>query len=166
VVDVNAVLRGMDDLLARSVGPGIETRMALAPDLQRALVDPDQLERAVLNLVVNARDAMPDGGTVVIETANVVLAPEDLSAAGVMSPGPAVRLVVRDTGTGMAAEIRERVFEPFFTTKPAGAGTGLGLSMVHGFVLQTGGQIGIESAPGAGTAIIIDLPSAAPASAD
>ena len=154
-VDVNALLTEMEDLLARLLGPAVELRLELAPDLRPALADPHQLERAILNLVLNARDAMPQGGVLSIATANV-----DVRASEELAPGAYVRLAVRDTGTGMPPEVAKRAFEPFFTTKPRGAGTGLGLSMVHGFAHQSGGRVTIDSRPGRGTAVSVELPRA------
>ncbi len=158
-LDVNELLRGMDDLVFR-VAENVERRFVLAEGLRKATADPHQLERAVLNLVVNARDAMPDGGVLTIATQNVTLGPRDIQAPAEIAPGHYVRIVVRDTGAGIPAEVQSRVFEPFFTTKPAGTGTGLGLSMVYGFALQAGGQVTIDSAENAGTAVMIDLPAA------
>ena len=134
--------------------------MVLAEDLGKTLVDPGQLHNALLNLTINARDAMPDGGKLIIETSNVDL---DADAAGLhvdAMPGQYVRLSVRDTGTGMSPELQGRVIEPFFTTKQRGKGTGLGLSMVHGFAKQSGGHIEIYSELGHGTAISLYLPDA------
>jgi signal transduction histidine kinase len=161
-VDVNAAVRGIEDLLVRTLGREIRLRKALAPDLRPALADLDQLERALLNLVTNARDAMRPqaGGVLSIETENVQLAPGEIASADELAPGPYVRLTVRDTGTGMPPEVREHAFEPFFTTKPAGAGTGLGLSMVYGFAHQSKGWLTIDSAEGKGTAVNVYLPQA------
>ena len=143
-VDVPAAIASMEILLARSVGENIKLRMQLAPAL--ALTDANQLENAILNLAVNARDAMPDGGELTIETR---AAHENF-----------VSVVVSDTGVGISAAVLEKVFDPFFTTKPMGQGTGLGLSMVHGFVKQSGGDIGISSVPGKGTVVTLLLPIA------
>jgi PAS domain S-box-containing protein len=143
-VDVAEAVSSMEILLGRSIGENIVLEMKLAPAL--AMTDPNQLETAILNLAVNARDAMPDGGRLTIET-------------GAASPG-FVRVVVRDTGVGIAADVLEKVFDPYFTTKPIGQGTGLGLSMVHGFVNQSGGDISISSTPGEGTTVTIRLPEA------
>lgn len=158
-LDVNHLLRGMDEMVAR-IAENIDRRFALAEGVHQAIADPHQLERAILNLVVNARDAMPAGGVLTISTENVTLGPRDIQAPAEIVPGPYVRITVRDTGTGIPPEVQARVFEPFFTTKPAGAGTGLGLSMVYGFALQAGGQVTMESAENAGTAVMIDLPAA------
>jgi CheY-like chemotaxis protein len=139
------------------MGPGVVIEVVGAPGLWPALVDPPQLENALLNLCINARDAMPDGGRVTIETANKVL---DAQAARQhdMPEGHYVSLSVTDTGVGMAPQLVARVFEPFFTTKPIGEGTGLGLSMTYGFVRQSGGQIRIYSEVGRGTTVSIYLP--------
>jgi CheY-like chemotaxis protein len=122
------------------------------------LCDPNQLESSLLNLVINARDAMDDGGTIVIESANVCVGDTSPVSNADLHPGEYVTLSVTDTGCGMPAEVIDRVFEPFFTTKPIGQGTGLGLSMVYGFVKQSGGHVDIASAPGEGTTVRIYLP--------
>jgi CheY-like chemotaxis protein len=124
-------------------------------------IDPAQLESALLNLGINARDAMPAGGTLTIETANLLIDDAFAARHPELVPGPYVQVAVRDSGVGIAAEILGRVFDPFFTTKAKGKGTGLGLSMVYGFVRQSGGHVTIQSAPGQGTAIEIYLPQAA-----
>ncbi|MBP1804652.1 PAS domain S-box protein [Rubellimicrobium aerolatum] len=155
--DVNRLVRGMEDLIRRSVGPGIAVEVTGDPDLWPARVDAAQLESALLNLAINARDAMPDGGRLTIATAN---APLDARAARDLGlpPGDYLRIVVADTGAGMPPEVIDRIFDPFFTTKPLGQGTGLGLSMVHGFVRQSGGQVRATSRPGEGTAMALHLP--------
>ncbi|QRE77879.1 hybrid sensor histidine kinase/response regulator [Methylobacterium aquaticum] len=155
--DVNQLVAGMEELIRRSVGPEIEIAVDGAPDLWTVLVDPPQLENALLNLCLNARDAMPDGGRIAIGTANLHL---DAAAAGPhgIPPGDYLSLCVTDTGTGMSPEVIARVFEPFFTTKPIGQGTGLGLSMIYGFTQQSGGQVRIESEPGRGTRVCLVLP--------
>src|SRR5262249_51970032 len=134
-----------------------EVRLLTGKRLWPCHVDPAQLQTALLNLVLNAHDAMPDGGTLTIETRNVVLA--EGAVAGCM-PGPYVIVSVTDTGNGMPPEVRDRAFEPFFTTKEVGKGTGLGLSMVYGFVRQSGGDVAIDSRPGAGTTVSLYLPRA------
>ena len=145
--DVNRLIAGMTDLISNTVGPGIEIQTANAPDLWTTLVDPNQLENALLNLCINARDAMPHGGKLKIATVNRLL--KDVEAfSAEMRPGEYVCLSVSDTGTGMSDEVIQRAFDPFYTTKPLGQGTGLGLSMIYGFAKQSGGQVRIESAVG------------------
>ncbi|MDT3718709.1 ATP-binding protein [Pseudomonas oryzihabitans] len=156
--DVNELMLAMEELIRRSVGPAIDVQALPASDLWPSVIDAVQLESALLNLAINARDAMPQGGQLLLATANLPQSaperPEGLPA------GDYVRVQVRDTGTGIPAEIRERIFDPFFTTKPPGQGTGLGLSMVHGFVHQSGGQIQVDTTPGVGTCISLYLPRA------
>ena len=149
-IDLGALVTEMEDLLRRVLGETIAIETHAAPDLWPTQVDPQQVENAILNLAVNARDAMPSGGRLTIAAAN---APPDPDR-----PGDHVALTVEDTGMGIPAEILDRVFEPFFTTKPTGEGTGLGLSMVYGFVQQSGGDIRIDSVPGQGTRIRLLLP--------
>jgi signal transduction histidine kinase/CheY-like chemotaxis protein len=156
-LDVNDVVDGLADLLKRTLGEGIEIKKKLAKDLWRVCADPTQLESAVVNLVVNSRDAMPLGGRVAIKTANVELAAESPGSPN-LPAGPYVLLEVADTGTGMTKDVLARALEPFFTTKEAGRGTGLGLSTIYGFVRQSGGDLVIESEPGKGTAVRIYLP--------
>lgn len=155
--DVNRLIANMEEFLRRSVGPAIEIEVVGAGGLWTTLIDPNQLENALLNLCINARDAMPDGGRITIETANKWL---DHAAARDrdLPPGQYVSLCVTDTGTGMAAETVERAFDPFFTTKPLGEGTGLGLSMIYGFVRQSGGQVRIYSEVGQGTTMCLYFP--------
>ncbi len=155
--DVNRVVAGMQDLIARSVGPGIAIETVAAGGLWAAFVDVGQLENALLNLCINARDAMPEGGKLTIETGNRWL-DERAAAQRGLPPGQYISLCVSDTGTGMPADIVERAFDPFFTTKPIGQGTGLGLSMVYGFAGQSGGAARIYSELGKGTMICIYLP--------
>lgn len=163
-VRVAALVSGMLDILARSIGPSIsiETRFEHLEDA--VLVDAPQLENALLNLCINARDAMPGGGTIIISSSTEALAGTRSERLG-LPAGDYVRLSVRDTGTGMDASVLEKVFEPFFTTKPIGQGTGLGLSMIYGFTRQSGGQVDVESAPGAGTTMHLYLPKSDPAQA-
>ncbi|WP_246154670.1 CHASE domain-containing protein [Methylobacterium oryzihabitans] len=156
-IDANRLVDGMLDLIQRTVGPGIDVRHKGADDLWPALVDPSQLENALLNLCINARDAMPDGGRIVIETYNRWIDGRQAEALD-MPEGQYLSLCVSDTGTGMPPEVVARAFDPFFTTKPIGAGTGLGLSMIYGFAKQSGGQVRITSEVGAGTAVCLSLP--------
>lgn len=156
-IDVNALVNGMTDLIQRTVGPGIRVEAVGTIGLWPVLVDPGQLENALLNLCLNARDAMPDGGRITIETANRRL---DDGAAQVlgMTAGQYVSLCVTDAGTGMPPEVIAKAFDPFFTTKPIGQGTGLGLSMIYGFAKQSGGQARIYSEVGQGTSVYLYLP--------
>lgn len=155
--NVSALVEGMTDLIQRTVGPAIAVNTVQPTDQWSALVDSSQLENAVLNLAINARDAMPDGGRITIETANRRIDPEGARAYDI-APGEYLHLSVTDTGTGMPPEVVARAFEPFFTTKPLGQGTGLGLSMIYGFAQQSGGQVRIHSGVGQGTTVSIFLP--------
>ena len=155
-LELNALVQGMSDLMRRTLGEAVRIETTLAAELWVVEVDANQLENALLNLAVNARDAMPAGGTLRIGTANEVV--RDGEAGPEAAAGEYVALTVSDTGTGMSEETMARVFEPFFTTKEAGKGTGLGLSMVYGFAKQSGGNVRIESAPGAGTTLTLLLP--------
>jgi signal transduction histidine kinase/ActR/RegA family two-component response regulator len=155
-IDVNAVIRGMDDLLRRTLGPAVRLHYDLADDLEPALADLVQLELALLNLAVNARDAMPDGGVLTFRTVTVALRDADAQVSG-LEGGDYVRVQVCDTGIGMSAEVRVRAPEPFFTTKGPGGGTGLGLSMVDGFVRELGGALSFDSTPGRGTTVSVYL---------
>jgi signal transduction histidine kinase/CheY-like chemotaxis protein len=157
-VDVSRLVSGMSDLLRRTIGEQVAIETVLAGGLWRALVDPNQLEVAILNLAVNARDAMPRGGKLTIETANAYLDEGYASSQAEVIPGQYVAICVSDTGSGMTKDILVRAFEPFFTTKEIGQGTGLGLSQVYGFVKQTGGHIKLYSEPGQGTTVKIYLP--------
>jgi CheY-like chemotaxis protein len=159
-LDVNNLLDSLDDMLRRSIGERVDLRFSLADDLPATMLDANQLESAILNLVINARDAMPEGGRLTVETRFA-----EIDAAGASSipdarPGRYVVVAVRDTGVGMGEEILEKVFDPFFTTKPLGQGTGLGLSMVYGFAKQSGGVVHIESRLGHGTTVRMYLPVA------
>jgi PAS domain S-box-containing protein len=157
-IDANRLIAGMEDLIGRSVGPTIQIEVQAAPDLWTTRVDPSQLENSLLNLCINARDAMtPQGGRLRIETENSVLSPSAGAKLG-LPAGEYVLLCVIDEGTGMTPDVIDRAFDPFFTTKPLGAGTGLGLSMVYGFVRQSGGQVRIQSEAGAGTTVCLYLP--------
>jgi CheY-like chemotaxis protein/anti-sigma regulatory factor (Ser/Thr protein kinase) len=160
-VAVADLVRGIADLLQRSIGPSVTLRIPFKTGLRPALVDPNQLELAILNLVVNARDAMPDGGTITIVSEDAEAPPEGSR----MPPGPCVRLCVVDTGTGMDAATLARASEPFFTTKGVGKGTGLGLSMVQGLAEQSGGQFVLRSQVGEGTTAELWLPVAEGAAA-
>ncbi|MBD8788885.1 PAS domain-containing protein [Pseudomonas syringae] len=156
-VDVNRLVTGMEELIRRSVGPHITVEVVTAVGLWSTFIDAPQLENALLNLCLNARDAMPGGGRITIETANKWL-DERASRFRDLSPGQYLSLCVSDTGTGMTPQVMSRAFDPFFTTKPLGQGTGLGLSMVYGFVRQSGGQVRIYSEPDQGTTMCLYLP--------
>ncbi|GAO38708.1 putative two-component hybrid sensor and regulator [Sphingomonas changbaiensis NBRC 104936] len=155
-MDANALILGMAELLHRALGKGIRLETVLADGLWRCFADPAQLENAIVNLAINARDATPDGGTVTIATANLRRSAD--TPAGSSSASDFVSITVRDTGHGMPEEVAARAFEPFFTTKDVGRGTGLGLSQVYGFVTQSGGTLELISAPERGTTIVILLP--------
>ncbi|MFA5963196.1 MAG: PAS domain-containing protein [Sphingomonas sp.] len=156
-LDVARLIAGIEDLLRGTVGPTVDLRILHAADSWPVQVDANQLENALLNLCINARDAMPDGGVLTVETANVWL-DEASAAERDLTPGAYLTLCVSDTGVGMPPEVAARAFEPFFTTKPKEQGTGLGLSMIYGFARQSGGRIHIRSAPGAGTTMSLYLP--------
>ena len=155
--NVDRLISGMVDLVRRTVGPGISINVVTGPNAWAALVDPNQLENALLNLCINARDAMPGGGQLTIETENCWVDNRNAIARD-FEAGPYLKLSVRDTGTGMSPDIIARAFDPFFTTKPLGQGTGLGLSMIYGFAKQSGGQVRIHSQPGQGTTVTLYLP--------
>jgi CheY-like chemotaxis protein len=155
--NINRLALGMEELIRRTVGPAIEIEVVGAAGLWTTLVDPNQLENALLNLCINARDAMPEGGRLTIETANRWM-DERAARERDLPPGQYLSLCVTDTGTGMTPEVIERAFDPFFTTKPLGAGTGLGLSMIYGFARQSGGQVRIYSEIGKGTMMCLYLP--------
>jgi PAS domain S-box-containing protein len=155
--DVNALIIGMEELIRRTVGPSIDIQVRNAADLWSALIDPAQLENSLLNLCINARDAMPHGGRILIETCNEQL-DESNDLDPEVLPGEYLSIRVSDSGCGMSAEVAARAFEPFFTTKPVGEGTGLGLSMIYGFARQSGGQIRIRSEVGQGTTVCLQLP--------
>ena len=157
-VDANKLVGGMAELLRRTIGESVRFEAVLAGGLWTAFADASQLENALVNLCVNARDAMPDGGHVTIETANTHLDEGYAGQHAEVAPGQYVMLSVTDTGTGMPLDVIERAFDPFYTTKGVGKGTGLGLSQVYGFVKQSGGHVKIYSEPGIGTTIKIYLP--------
>ncbi|WP_448650407.1 ATP-binding protein [Pseudomonas fluorescens] len=155
--NVNSLMYGMAELIQRTVGPGIQVETVGAGDAWTAFVDASQLENALLNLCINARDAMPEGGRITLQTANRWL-DHDAARAYDLAEGPYLCLSVHDTGTGMPPEVIAHVFEPFYTTKPIGQGTGLGLSMIFGFAQQSGGQVHIHSRVGEGTSVSLFLP--------
>ena len=158
VLDLNDQVRAMLELLTRTLGENIQLSTRLAYDLWKTQIDQSEIESAILNLAINARDAMPTGGKLIIETSNTVLDGEKIFSDGVTAPGDYVRMSVSDTGSGMGKDILRRAFEPFFTTKPVGRGTGLGLSTIYGFVKQSNGNVLIYSEPGQGTTVSIYLP--------
>ncbi|HEY5410600.1 MAG TPA: response regulator [Caulobacteraceae bacterium] len=158
-VEINGLIRSMSDLLEQAVNEKIDFEVVLAPDLPAGIVDPHQLENAILNLALNARDAMPDGGVLTVGTSLVDLDEAHIATRPGISPGRYVMVAVSDTGVGMPADLIEKAFDPFFTTKPLGQGTGLGLSMVYGFVRQSGGQVRIHSQVGLGTSVKLYLPT-------
>ncbi|MDB5489079.1 MAG: hybrid sensor histidine kinase/response regulator [Reyranella sp.] len=168
VIDLNTLVQDMAELLRRTIGEQIELESVLGGGLWRARVDPGQLESAILNLAVNARDAMPGGGRLTIETLNASLDDDYAAHHGDVTAGQYVMVAVSDTGAGMSADVMARAFDPFFTTKPVDRGTGLGLSQVYGFVKQSGGHVKIYSEPGQGTVVKIYLPreTAKPATAE
>jgi hypothetical protein len=156
-VDVNQLVVSLEDLLRRTIGETIDLGIVAAEDLWSTLCDPNQLESALLNLAINARDAMPDGGKLAIATSNARL--DSVTAdTPALSPGDYVCITVTDTGVGMSAEVAARAFDPFFTTKPIGQGTGLGLSMIYGFARQSNGHVTIDSKVGQGTTVRLYLP--------
>jgi signal transduction histidine kinase/ActR/RegA family two-component response regulator len=158
VLDLNTVVSNIDQLLRRLIGEDVELRAQLASDLGQVRADAAQIEQVLMNLAVNARDAMPSGGTLTIRTSNVDLSRTDQREPFTVVGGPYVLLSVDDTGCGMPAEVKARAFEPFFTTKEPGRGTGLGLSTVYGIVKQSGGYIWVDSEEGKGTRVHIYLP--------
>ena len=160
VLDLNHLLANLNKMLRRAIGENIELVNMMAEGLGRVKADPGQIEQIIVNLVVNARDSMPNGGNLVLETANAELDPEYARTHIRVTPGRYVMFSVKDTGKGMDPEVKERIFEPFFTTKEEGKGTGLGLFMVYGIVQKYGGHITVDSEPGMGTAFKIYLPQA------
>jgi signal transduction histidine kinase len=159
VLDLNVLVAGMEKMLRRIVGEQMEVVSSLSERLGRVNADPGQIEQVLLNLIVNARDAMPRGGKITVETANVDLGEEYARTHPEVKPGPHVMLSVGDKGTGMAPEVYSRLFEPFFTTKEPGKGTGLGLATVYGIVKQSGGSISVQSELGAGSVFKVYLPA-------
>ena len=163
LVDLNALIENLHMLLARIIGENIKiTTLARAPNAC-IHVDPSQMEQVVLNLAINARDAMQEGGDLVIETTNVTIDESARTTTGDLRPGVYTALLVRDTGTGISAEVQERMFEPFFTTKEVGKGTGLGLATLYAIVERSGGSIDVKSSPGKGTEFRILFPARAKA---
>src|SRR5262249_47102685 len=158
VLDVNRLIGTLTTMLRRLIGEDIDLQLALADGLGQVNADPGQIEQVLMNLVVNARDAMPRGGTLTIETGNVNLDENYTRSQVALKPGPYVLIAVSDTGTGMDDNTKAHAFEPFFTTKAPGRGTGLGLSTVFGIVRQSGGAVDIYSAPGKGTSAKVYLP--------
>jgi signal transduction histidine kinase len=166
-VNLNMLLQESRPILVRSLGGTIQLQTSLASDLPICKADPAQFQSAILNLVINARDAMPEGGHVWITTSETMLGAEDLQANLDASPGRFVSVSVQDDGSGMTAKVLARVFEPFFTTKEIGKGSGLGLSQIYGFARQSRGHVHLRSEPGAGTCVTLYLPIAdAPANTD
>ena len=158
VVDANRLLAGMSDLMRRTLGESISIETVLGGGLWKTNADPSQIENAILNLAVNARDAMPDGGKLTIETANCHLDDDYAARHAELPAGQYVMIAVTDTGTGMPPDVAAKAFDPFFTTKPVDKGTGLGLSQVFGFVKQSGGHVKIYSEVGQGTTVRIYMP--------
>src|SRR3954447_12878340 len=158
-INLNDSVREMERLLRRTIGEHIELAVKFGPDLPAVMADPGQLEQVLVNLAINARDAMPQGGRLRIESAEVEADADFLEDNPELEPGKYIRLTVADTGTGMDEETQSRVFEPFFSTKPKGEGTGLGLATVYGIVRGSGGAIGIHSEPGEGTVFTVHLPA-------
>jgi signal transduction histidine kinase len=163
VLDLGHVIIGVRELLHRTLGEHIELVTSLADDLWPVLADPGQLEQVLVNLAVNARDAMPGGGTLTIDTSNITVDADAVAGGSPAPPGKNVRLRISDTGVGIPVDVLERVFEPFFTTKEEGSGTGLGLATVYGILAQAGSQIQIFSEPGTGTTFTITMPVTAQA---
>ena len=158
VIDVNKFITSMSELTARALGEQIRIENVLAAGLWKAMADPSQLESSILNLCVNARDAMPDGGKLTVESANTSLDDDYVRLHPGVAAGQYVMIAVTDTGSGMDPDVAAKAFDPFFTTKAAGKGTGLGLSQVYGFVKQSGGHLKLYSEPGQGTTVKIYLP--------
>jgi signal transduction histidine kinase len=159
LIDLNQIVDGIEDLLRSTMGRRIEFRVSLAPQLWPVTADPGQIEHVLLNLAMNAREAMPDGGTFSVETNNLTIGPTEAGRHPGLTPGAYVRLRVRDSGAGMEPDVLERAFEPFFTTKPLVDGGGLGLAGVYGIIHQAGGIVDISSVPSVGTTITAWLPA-------
>jgi two-component system, NtrC family, sensor kinase len=159
VVELNRLLGDFEALMQRAVGESIDFSLLVEPRLDRCRVDPAQFQSAMLNLVMNARDATPAGGRITIATSNTAVGPESGPPDVQLAPGRYATITVRDTGSGMAPEVRAHAFDPFFTTKEVGKGSGLGLSQVYGFAKQSGGDVSVESEPGHGTTVRLYLPS-------
>jgi PAS domain S-box-containing protein len=157
-LDLNEIIENLETLLLKLVGQEIVLHLDMAPSLWAVKADPGQIEQVLMNLSANARDAMPDGGTLTISTINEDLAPDDAAALVGIEPGRFVRLTVSDSGQGIPDHVRPHVFEPFFTTKEQGKGTGLGLATVYGIVKQSGGWVYLDEAPGSGASFRIYLP--------
>ena len=157
-LDANRLLAGMSDMLHRSLGETVDIELVSGAGLWQAMADANQLENAVLNLAVNARDAMPSGGHITIETQNAHLDEAYVAGRTDVQAGQYVLIAITDTGSGMTEAVKEKVFEPFFTTKPQGQGTGLGLAQVYGFIKQSGGHVAIYSEAGQGTTVKLYLP--------
>ena len=164
VIQLNDLVVSITDMLRRTLGEHVTLSTSLAREVWPTHADPDQFQSAIVNMALNARDAMPEGGKLVVETRNILLDEDHADVQSELKPGEYVQLSISDTGTGMPPEIRDRVFEPFFTTKEKGRGTGLGLAMVYGFVKQSGGHVTIYSEVGHGTTINLYLPRADAAS--
>ena len=157
-VEPNRLLDDLAELIRRTVGPQIVVDVVGDDEPWMVMCDPNQLESALINLAINARDAMPGGGALTLRTRDVVMMPADLRGQDGAQPGDYVSVEVADTGVGMPPDVAARAFEPFFTTKPAGRGTGLGLSQLYGFAQQSGGFVRLDSTPGQGTTVRLFLP--------